>query len=99
MRPGGVRIRSQQSIDGLLREQTAGTTEVIEEILIVRPRRQCRLKIGYCFRQLASLNLCDSQASFVVNLLKMWDCFGGVALREQRVAQKLMCWRHVRINL
>src|SRR5579872_66947 len=99
MRPGGVRIRSQQSIDGLLREQTAGTTEVIEEILIVRPRCRRRLQIGYCFRQLPCLNLCDSETSFVVNLLKMWNGFSGVALREQRVAQQLMCWRHVRINV
>ena len=86
MRPGGVRIRGQQRIDGLFREQPAGPAKVIKKIRIVRMRRQRRLQIRHRLRQLSSLDLRNSQRGFVWRALQVRNRFSRVTLGEQRIA-------------
>ena len=75
MRAGGVGISGQQSIDRLLRQQTAGPAEVIQEIRIIRMRGQCRLQICDRLGQLPGLDLRDSQRGLVCRT--RWRC--GIA--------------------
>ena len=98
VRPGGIRIRSQQRIDGLFREQPAGPAEVIKKIRIVRMLGQRRLEICDRFRQLSGLDLSDAQRGFVRRPLQVWNRFFGVTLREQRITQQLMRRQQVGIQ-
>src|ERR1700731_1350429 len=95
---GARRVRKvrKQSIDGLLGEQTACASEIVKEVGIVWTASQSRLQIDDGIRKLSSLQLRDSQRSFVIRLLQMRHCLRGVSLSEECVTQQLMGGRQFR---
>src|SRR5258708_39329881 len=85
-----VGIGREQRVDRLLREQAAGTTEVIEKMGSVGALLQRGLQIWNALHQLSRLELRDSQRGLLVNTIQMRNRFHWISLRQQRIAQKLM---------
>src|SRR5438445_11020013 len=83
-------MRSEQSIDGRLREQPAGVAQVRLQIGVVGTVRKGRAEAGDCFVQLAGFDLCNSQGIQCAYTLKMRNSFGGITLLQQRITQKLV---------
>ncbi len=91
-----VGVRSQQRVNGLLREQSAGATQVVKQIGIVGMLGQRCLQILDGLLQLPGADLRDPQRGLLVNFLQMGNRFGVVTLRQQRVSQQLMRCRQIR---
>src|SRR6266849_7872192 len=78
--PGGVGVCAEQSVDGALGKQTAGTAEVIEQVCIIGTFDQNRTKVFDCLLVLSGLDLSDSQSFQSVDPLEVRNGLGGVSL-------------------
>src|SRR5437868_1523908 len=85
-----LRVVRESRIDGLFGEKTARASEIVKQIRIVSTVSKRRLQIDDGIRKLFSLQLRDSQRSFVIRLLQMRHCLRGVSLSEECVTQQLM---------
>ena len=87
VRAGGIRISGHESVDRLLREQSAGAAEIVEQVRIIGPLLQCRLQILDRFGELACLHLGNPEGALFVGTIQMWNCFSGITLCQECITQ------------
>ena len=73
-----------------LEKKSAGSTEIVKQIGIVRMFRQSSLQVLHCWLEVAGSDLRDPQRDWLLNLGQVGDGLCVKALRQKRVSEQLV---------